>query len=183
MTVATLPGVSHSFWGDVTQLQEVHIVHPYLFALSAAVFMAPAIAAIYRLADRRGVILAIVGLLALALAAVVFVEIFTPILREARGEAWRTSADDTSTRDLFLIPTLFTILPALSALLFRPGYGLRIGMAAGLVYWIELALVFVSDGRFEIGAAIGGLVLCLGIGAVMGRAGARLGDIVARRAA
>ena len=182
MTVATLPGVSHSLWSDVTQLQEVTIVHPFLFALAASLCMTPAITALYRLGHRRGLMLAVIGLIALALACIIFVETFTPILREARGHPWRTSADDTSTRDLFLFPTLLTILPALAALLFRPEHGARIGLISGLAYWIQLALYLASVGRFEIGSAIGGLVLCLAIGATTGWIGCRLGARIVRRA-
>jgi len=183
MTIATLPGVAHSAWDDVTQLQEVTIMHPFLFALAAAVFMIPSIAALYRLADRRGLILSIVGLIVLAIGAMMFVETFTPILREARGEAWRTSADDTSTRDLFLIPTLLSILPALSALLFRPEHGARVGAVAGIVYWMQLAVYLASMGRLEIGTAIGGLALCIGIGAITGWLGSRVGGNIIRWAA
>ena len=183
MTVATLPGVSHSMWGDVTQLQEVTILHPFLFAMAASVFMVPSMAALYRLGGRRGLITALAGLIVLALACIAFVEALTPILRDALGHPWRTTADDTSTRDLFLIPTLLSIPPALAALLFRSDRGVPIGAAAGLVFWIEMAIYFVANNRFEIGPAIGGLILCLGLGAFTGSIGARLGARVTRWAA
>jgi hypothetical protein len=138
---------------------------------------------VYRLAARRGLLAAIAGLILLSIGTMIFVEIFTPMLRESLGHPWRTSADDTSTRDLFLFPTLFSILPALSALLFQPGHGERIGAVVGIVYWIQLAFYLVSVGRFEFGPAMGGLMLCVGIGALTGWIGARLGAKVTAWAA
>jgi hypothetical protein len=179
-TVATLPGASYSFWQSDTQLNEVHIIHPFLFALAASLFMVPAITAIRRVAGRRGLVMAVAGLLTLAALCIVFVEILTPILRESLGHAWRTTADDTSTRDLFLFPALFTALPALSALLSRPEHGARIGAAAGLLYWFQLAIYLASIEMLEVGPAAGGLALCVGIGAVMGWAGSRTGGAIKR---
>jgi len=180
MTVATLPGASYSFWQSDAQLNEVRIVHPFLFALAASLFMVPAITAIRRVAGRRGLSVAVAGLLVLAAVCIVFVDIFTPLLRESLGHAWRTTADDASTRDLFLFPALFTLLPASSALLFRREHGARIGAAAGLLYWLQLAIYLASTGVFEIGPAAGGLALCIGIGAVTGWAGSRAGGTIKR---
>jgi len=179
-TIATFPGLSYSLSQNDTLLQEVPIFHPFLFALAASVFMVPMIALIYRLAGRRGLIAAVAGLIALAIVSMIFVNIFTPMLREALGHPWRTSADDTGTRDLFLLPALYSILPALVALLFRPERGARTGAIVGFVYWAQLAIYLVSVGRLEIGPAAGGLALCLSLGAATGWIGSRVGAKVIR---